>query len=776
MKNKNSGHLTYCLLATIFILLTSPICSQERLGTISGWIADDITAEPLETAQLMILGTDIGTTSDRNGFFHLRLKPDNYKIIIQMVGYKSDTMSISIDGSKIKKLYVYLKQKPLEQQPIDVVGFRKRINFSPMDMNLDIRTLSSRPVLGEVDVFRIVQNLPSVTYTNDFSGLIYIRGSNFDQTQIAYDDVPILNPYHLGGAFSSFNSDGVKSVEFSPGIYEAKHGGYLGGRLNILPKDGDNSQRYKNKISIGLLSSKISFGKTIGKHSLFLAARRTYFDLVESLFSGEYGPYYFYDLQGSYKYKINNSNSIHFNYFLSKDIFSNILEHDEEDIKGLIQPYWGNQVTSIKWTSSPNMKFRIQSHIYFSNGIAFSNTNHIDIDNRQKIWGLRQNFDFISNKHNISTGLIIDKLHYQGEWNINDATELGNIVGIPQYIFFDYAPEKYSYKDSGYQIIGYIQDTYSLNASNYISGGIRAGWNEISQNYFILPRLQYIKELSPNNSITVNFSQNEQYYYTLKTANYSDISAPFSAYFPVRSGDKPLRSNNFAVGYRGLLPKSFTIRVEGYYKKLYNIPAINKYGLHEVVYNDQNSTGLEILLDREIQDGLSISSSYSLNFISQEKNGKRITAPFERRHTFYNEVSYLSKRGWQFGIRWNFLTGLPYTPLVGKYVGAGSDDQDIRTGNFGWDISSTEGGNSKWGIVYGKENSLNFSPYHRMDINVSKAWYIGNTRLWLKLQIMNVYNRNNPIKYRYRLYSNTTIEDNFNNFPIIPSFELEWEF
>ncbi len=778
MNIKISCQLYYIkyFLAAVLILVTNQIIAQEKYGITNGWIVDDVAAEPLETAQILILNTSLGTTTDKNGHFSLNLPAAEYKIVAQMIGYRSDTLNILIRERKTQKLYIYLKQKPIEQQPISVIGFKKISNFSPMDIDLDIRTLTSRPVLGEVDVFRIVQNLPSVTHTNDYSGLIYIRGSNFDQTQIAYDDVPILNPYHLGGAFSSFNSDGIKTVEFSPGIYDAEHGGYLGGRLNLIPKSRDNLQRYSNKISLGLLSSKISFGKTFGKHSFFIAARRTYFDLIEILFSGEYGSYYFYDIQGNYKYKINSKNELTFNCFLSRDIFSNILEYDEEDIEGLISPYWGNQVVSLKWSYSPNINFNSLSHLYLSDGIAYSNTNHVDIDNKQNILGLKQSFNLYKNKSHLSFGFELNYLFYQGDWNINDATKLGNIVGIPQYIFFDYAPQKYSYYDSGYQIIGYIQDTYSIDPTNKISGGLRFGWNEISNNYFILPRLQYIRLLSPSNSITINFSRNEQYYYTLKTANYSDISAPFSAYFPIRGGEKPLSSNNFAIGYRGLLPMSLKLRAEAYYKKLYNIPAIHRYGQHEIIYNNQNSAGIELLLEREIQDGLSISSSYTMNFIMIDRNGEKFTAPFERRHSFYNEISYLNNKGWQFGIRWNFMTGLPYTPITGKFVGAGPDELDIRVGDIYWNYGNSYWGSTRMDLVYGKENSMNFPPYHRMDINISKAWFFQDSRLWLKLQIMNVYNRYNPIEYDYSLYANMTEEENFNNFPILPSFELEWEF
>ncbi len=760
------------LVLFLFLQHHTLLMAAKPVGGIRGWVADSQTAEPLETAQVMVLGKDFGAVTDKNGFFKMILKTGHHHLTFQMVGYQTDTVAIDISPDRTEKIYVYLQKKPYQYEPVTVLEFRKESAVSPMGLNLDISTLSSRPVLGEVDVFRLVQNLPGVAYTSDYSGLMYIRGSNFDQTQIAFDDAPILNPYHLGGTYSGFNAEGVRSVQFSPGIYNAENGGYLGGRINIVPKDGTESQRYHAKLSFGLLTSKISYGNSIGRSSFFFTARRSYFDLVETLFSGEIGSYYFYDMQGGYKLLLNKDNYISLHCFYSRDLFTDILEHDEIGVKGLTQPSWGNRVISLKWQSNLGAGSKLLSHFYISSGDAYSNTLHIDIDNRLENISWRESLNRKTGKHDISAGFEISRLTFQGDWRLQDAVELANnTTGPPEYIFFDYAPEKYSYCDSTWQMVFYLQDAYEINPLTRIYAGIRTGWYGLGKHYFFVPRFQLTQNISPNTELIVTLARHEQYFYTLKTVRDSDYFAPFSAYFPINAGEKPLRSNYLSAGLKGLVPGLFNLRLEGYLKQMENIPAISKYRSHEKIRQKQFASGLDIYVERQMQKGISYSAVYSLGFARIREGKNSYTASFERLHHIKLECSYLSKTGWQVGLRGFYLSGLPYTPLIGKFIGAGTDDDE----EIIWAIDYSHEYRGGFGLLRGEENSMRFPPYHRLDLNVSKVWYFEHSRLWLKLQVLNVYNKKNPVEYRWELYQKP-IRDDVNNLPTVPSIEITYEF
>ena len=46
-----------------------------------------------------------------------------------------------------------------------------------------------------------------------------MRGSTPDQNLIMLDGIAVYNPYHLGGIFSTFNTDAIKEADFHAGDF-----------------------------------------------------------------------------------------------------------------------------------------------------------------------------------------------------------------------------------------------------------------------------------------------------------------------------------------------------------------------------------------------------------------------------------------------------------------------------------------------------------------------------------------------------------------------------
>jgi hypothetical protein len=64
---------------------------------LSGKITDGKN-ESLPFASVFVKGTTIGTNSNVDGFYTLKLEPGQYEIVFQYVGYKKEIKSIKIDG------------------------------------------------------------------------------------------------------------------------------------------------------------------------------------------------------------------------------------------------------------------------------------------------------------------------------------------------------------------------------------------------------------------------------------------------------------------------------------------------------------------------------------------------------------------------------------------------------------------------------------------------------------------------------------------------------
>jgi hypothetical protein len=79
----------------LLIILTSIINAQQF--TIKGKIVDADLKSPLSFANIRVAETALGTSSNVNGEFELKLKQGNYKLIASFIGYYSDTVTVEVD-------------------------------------------------------------------------------------------------------------------------------------------------------------------------------------------------------------------------------------------------------------------------------------------------------------------------------------------------------------------------------------------------------------------------------------------------------------------------------------------------------------------------------------------------------------------------------------------------------------------------------------------------------------------------------------------------------
>lgn len=750
------------------------VFAQDRSGGIHGRITDSASKEPIATAQITALNTDYGTISDENGYYYLALPKGKYEIQVQMVGYRSDTLVVELLSDKLFEWNVSLKMRPYQGERVVVVGSVPNSFQSIMDLGLNINSFVSSPALGEMDVLRVIQTLPGVVIASDYSSMLYIRGSPPDQTQINFDDVPILNPYHLGNVFSAFNTDGARTVEFLPGINSAQYGGYLGGKVNIVPKVGGDVKQYKVKISASLLSSTLSFGGKLDSVEYFFAGRRNYFDLIWKKM-GDDPPYYFYDLQGSIAFPINRNQSMFIQTFYSQDVLCDILDHDEEKIKGLTQPRWGNRIISLKWQNNIDKDYSINSHVYYSSGKLYSNTLHNDMDNNMKDIACRLNINRKHINHYFQTGIECKYLLYDYDWFIEDSetSELSNLIRPPQSVFFDNAPPVYSKKREKWQFNFYFQDEYRIDVFNSIVAGIRFTWFDMGKKLGLEPRIQLKRILTENLKLSAMYARHLQYFYTLKNQQTASIFAPFTIYFPINESENPLSSNCFSCGVSWEKTQNAVLKAEAYCKTMQNIPVFSDIYPYKLITQNQLASGLDLFFERYGWKGMDISANYSLNYTQIKQGEKKYPAGYDRRHNLKLMCKYHQGKGWNVEIVGYFLSGLPYTPVVGKYPdNGGRKPTDELYVNLGY-----EHGYEGWSFVHGDKNSLRFPPYHRIDIGTSKTWLYRKYRLTFKFQIMNVYNNKNPLLYVYEDEDTTQprIVKQF-NLPIVPSFQINFEF
>jgi TonB-linked SusC/RagA family outer membrane protein len=210
--------------------------------SLEGTVKDDIAHENLITAALYVEGTTIGAVTDTNGNFILRLKPGEYKLICQYLGYKDKKLTINLYQDR--KLEILLETKLHELPEVNVIGTRREVE--DIERGRTIEKIDAKTInrLSTNDVNDALHGRIKGVWTTKVSGApgdhnkIRIRGisSILGSTDPLYvvDGmiIPVVNFKTLG--ISDLNTHDIKSITVLKDASSTALYGYLGGNGVIL--------------------------------------------------------------------------------------------------------------------------------------------------------------------------------------------------------------------------------------------------------------------------------------------------------------------------------------------------------------------------------------------------------------------------------------------------------------------------------------------------------------------------------------------------------------
>ena len=106
------------LIGLLFFLLPYIMMAQGQ--GVSGKVLDSVSNKPLPYASILLAGTNMGTVSNIDGEFVLKLENGKYLLFISYVGYKTDSISISVPTKK--NILISLIRQPIILPEVIVSG------------------------------------------------------------------------------------------------------------------------------------------------------------------------------------------------------------------------------------------------------------------------------------------------------------------------------------------------------------------------------------------------------------------------------------------------------------------------------------------------------------------------------------------------------------------------------------------------------------------------------------------------------------------------------
>ncbi len=214
---------------TILFLLFS--LSQNLLHGqtgIKGRILDE-SGHPLSGANVLIENLNTGSSTDPEGYFSIELEKDTYTVLISSIGYKTQSMNITIDKEVLDLKEIQLIPTTQLMNEVVISGSRmlQKITESPAAIDL-ITAEQFENFTGSPEELFALQKGIDFTRFGNFGGSISIRGFNsaFNQKMLLLDDNRIANlrirtPV---GPYSPFVKEDIDRVEIVLGPSSALYG------------------------------------------------------------------------------------------------------------------------------------------------------------------------------------------------------------------------------------------------------------------------------------------------------------------------------------------------------------------------------------------------------------------------------------------------------------------------------------------------------------------------------------------------------------------------
>jgi len=771
---------------------------QDRT-TISGIVKDKESGETLPFANVFVKDTNIGTTTNADGFFTLFDIPSETSTIqVQYLGYKVETLVLTPEMVKDK---ITILLMPDNNQLDEVVVSNDsgqqivKMNKSVSQISLSPKKLASIPNLGEKDIFRAIQLLPGVSGTNESSSGLYVRGGTPDQNLVLLDGFTVYHVDHFYGFFSAFNSGALKDIQLFKGGFPAEYGGRISSVMDLTGKTG-NSNKLSLSAGLSLVSANATVEIPIGeKANLLIAGRRSYTDILKSgLYNSIFDLYndtdstngnnlsnfngfqqnqtqpsfYFYDLNTKFSYKPSDKDIISVSVYNGEDNLDSSRENQNtfgsgteertinSDIEDLLN--WGNWGSSVRWARQWSDK--LYTNVvgaysnYFSqrkriNDISIqladsTNTNKSGLveDNNLKDFTLRIHNEYkVNSKHSLEFGgqLTMNEVDYN--YSLNDS-----ITVIDQ-------------KDKGLLKTAYLQDKWSPTQKLNIVGGIRATHFDVTDQIYYEPRLSVSYKV--NDKVKFKGAWGKYYQFVNRIVREDVTQGSRDFWLLANKENSPISfSQHFILG-TSYEVDDWLFDVEFFEKEM--------TGLTEFSLRFQSALGTDPN-DQLFFEGTGISRG--VDFLIQKKVGKYTgwlgytlsevvhtfpdlsNNPFyslnDQRHEF-KIVNVLKAGRWDLGATWVYGSGKPYTAPNGIYT-----------------ITLLDGTETEY-VSIGEKNGLRIDPYHRLDLSATYNFNISSGKGEMGLSVFNLYNKTNTWYNEFEVVDNQVTETNVNYIGFTPS-------
>jgi len=720
---------------------------------INGRITDGESGEPLIGATLYIEEINKGTSTNSDGLFNLIVLPGTYDVECNNIGMEPLLLTLIVHSGGDLSLTMKRTLIPLDEVVVRANRYQNVRGTQMGYERLNYSIFKEIPlIMGEKDIMNIVKMLPGVQSVGEGASGYNVRGSGADQNMIYINKVPVYNPTHLFGFFTSFSPEIVADFTLYKSNLPASFGGKLASFFDIRTLQG-NMKRLSARGGLSGVSAYAAMEVPVqkDKSSIILSGRSTYSDWLLKrmpdplLRSSEAG---FNDISSVYTHILGDRTRIQVFGYLSTDRFKlgkiNTFAYGNSGGSVDIRHIFNQQITG-------NFAFVYSQYHFNTSDIqqlsgGYKHSYHLDHTELKTdlIWvsldRLKLTFGASSIYYHMNRGVI----EPYGSISIRKPLDLGRERGIETAA---YAGNEIILNDRFTAYVGLRLSTFlSLGPSvvriyspsmpllvENITDTLNFGKGEISRMYYgVEPRLNMRYLVGNNSSLKLSYNRGSQYLFMLSN---TVALTPTDQWKLCDYHIGPQYLDQISIGYYKDFPRTgLSTSVEIYRKWGHHIVEYRDganfiegpYVESEILQGKQKSFGIETMIRKNFGslNGW-MSYSYARSFLQvddhvtgqQINNGKRFPSNYDRPHSFTLVANYKRGRRTSYSTNLVYMTGRPVTYPVSIYYEYGIPY-----------------------IHYSDRNRYRIPDYFRIDISMNIEGNLKKRKLFHSFWMLNVYN------------------------------------
>jgi len=769
-------------LLAVLLFSFSAVLGQP-LGRIEGRVSDARTKEPLAGANVLVVGTNLGASTNLNGEFVIpNLTPGTYRLRFSFVGYESVIKTdVVVMAARPAIINVQMLESLIQREEVVVTpGYFTEAFESPVSSTQLAAEEIRRFPGGFEDIVRTAATLPGVAVVNEGGrNDLLVRGGGPSENLYLINNIEVPNINHFGtqgsssGALSFVNLDFIDRVEFSTGGFGVRYGDKMSAVLALDTRPG-RRDRVGGEATISATQFGLNLEGPLKRRGNFLfSARQSYLDLIFKAAGLPFIPVYTdFNLIADYDFSSRSRLSL-----LGLAAIDRVAR-DQSSLEnrvtnaGILDNTQNQVIVGTNWRRLLGRGFFDLTANVNYNGFRFSQIDEFE----------REYFNSRADETEVNFKLS-SYLNLGGGGGLYAGATVKNIINDNTTVFadtiYDRSGRRVPVSSLGLSAVNKIDLTTQKYAAYAEWEQKLSPWFNFNLGlrgdvYAFLDQSFY-----PSARLAVGIKPAENIKFKANLGRYYQSPSYVWVVNPVNRSLQALRNDTAILGIEYLLQPDLNLSMESYYKRYRDLPTgtipgrtdylvltntgvgyggreddFQSFGYFPLVSQGRGQAhGFEVLLQKRFSE-VPCYGQVSLGYNKSEytaANGVTYPGQFDQRWIFNLSGGYVFNSKWEISSKFRFYTGAPFTPVY---------------------LPSQNGGEIQ--NLPEEYLSRRLAAGHHLDVRVDRRFNFSGWAMILFLDVQNIYNNRVQRRPSYNFWENGI--DDRDDLGLLPSLGISAQF